>query len=210
MLLELPPSPSRTSSCAPPHLVQHTARTTNRLHSCPRMCATDLLIFLIPGTCVIDLDISPGARNRVAGSTLTSIAQSVISTCTSPTIFQGGWGAYGTLLSPASSFTSFLIMPRPVTKASSVQSDAKRNHIADIAIVISSPSSPFRSPEERDPEHTSPVLNSTDSTAARSGSAQELAFFRGSFWARGLVMINFPVCLIAPSPFPFLNALTQL
>ncbi|KAI4112946.1 MAG: hypothetical protein LQ345_005979 [Seirophora villosa] len=83
-------------------------------------------------------------------------------------------------------------MPRPVTKASSVQSDAKRNHIADIAIVISSPSSPFRSPEERDPEHTSPVLNSTDSTAARSGSAQELAFFRGSFWARGLVMINFP------------------
>ncbi|KAL9010813.1 MAG: hypothetical protein Q9173_004293 [Seirophora scorigena] len=136
------------------------------------------------GTCVIDLDISPGARNRVAWSTLISIAQSVFSTCTSPIMFQGGWGAY---------VPSSLIMPRPVTKASSVQSDAKRNHIADIAIVISSPSSPFRSAAETDTELTNPVLDSSDSTAATSGSEKELAFFKGSFWTGALVAINSPL-----------------
>lgn len=157
-------------------------------------------LLALPGEpCAVDIGILPGARNNVTWKTITSIASTIVETCSATPGAPGGWGVYGTNL------------PFPYLRGPAMKQGIRLTnlaiHIADIYIFIYEPnnstaavkksgSKDSASGETVDvgsPDNSPPSITGTTAAAAAATttpahvaemSAQEVAYYKGSFWDR--------------------------
>ena len=143
-------------------------------------------------TCAIDIDIKSGAQNHISWSTLSNIAQSIVTTCGALPGSPGGWGIYGEHTSIAFlEYSNYLTSHYLIGKA-------------DVYVVVNNPDSPNKPKAPANQFTWSASSTATAPPTTSTGlTADTQAYFIGSFWGYEWTEWNLTVCETTPVTYIF-------